>query len=739
MLIAPRVFTNESTAATTTTTLIASQSLSTVEWKYNSSSTATPPVDVWNYSYPTSSGSAWAFACESAFVSWTRAVEASRHAGFTTTVYPTFTSTTSWVIPFADIYTSCNGVFRAHGKARDSSTTTYRTGTTTSYTETVWSISEVGAPPPCFVDRPDCGYLHSSFAIENSSFALFEQSYTSPVYFTSAPVTPHCSLPVSMPPKSTSNCGKCSLWGDHVQLMYWPVTMTGGDVCGNPGTTVTTNYSTSRTAVVDGITMVSPSVYISFNKLWAADFCGRTLGEPISSTVLALPPDQLSSARGDHWSRRPYSFNYADLNGNVSKEAYCQMVRYDWLPCQTVYDDDYEPYLWIPAQVASMRPEWNGCDQGIHGITDPPHALTSQLFLTTPTPVIVTTTDPVAPAPGPTTKVVPETETTRTAKTVHHEETQTGSLHVDDPPQATKSAPKSAHHSNSGHDSKVHHEETQTGSLHADGPPQATQSVPPSAQQDNSGHDDSDRDSSDHNNSDHDNSQQDPPRVTQNPAIQIGHILTDSKDPTSLGNAQKQTQGGGVASAIASVLGLTQQSLPRMKPGAVIGSQTLDSARGTAIDGGATFSVDLSGNLIVGSSTLMPISELRGPLALTAGASGAPYIVLASSVTLTVGGSAKTINGSVYSAGSSGLVVNGSTTIAYATATSVANSAGSHTAAAISASITASPTGVVPKLTGNGSTAEPQGPVSSNAGFYCFHRGAVSRLYLLLSFLFALV
>jgi hypothetical protein len=176
--------------------------------------------------------------------------------------------------------------------------------------------------------------------------------------------------------------------GDHVRLIYWPVTTSGANSCRSNGTTVTPTATEIRTFESLGMTFTSPSVYISFQSLSAWDWgCYTEIGEGISNTIIGLPPQSLSSAVGWHLGRSPVPYNLADLNGYVSSAAYFEMQGYDWGAARdTILDDLYFPTIWMPQEVLTFRPEWKNCDLSIFGINDPPIALTTVADLTSEAP-----------------------------------------------------------------------------------------------------------------------------------------------------------------------------------------------------------------------------------------------------------------------------------------------------------------------------------------------------------------
>jgi hypothetical protein len=372
-------------------------SVTTVTWKYEYSSFGDPKIDL----QPNGRGEEYAFACQSAQVSYSRASSAARSAGSTIISYSTYVSVTTYSSGIADIYTTlCDKLPRAHGSGPVSSVPIYSTTTLSDYSETKYNSQIPSIQPSCNINANDCAPLISSYSSELAAFNQFQSSLTQPFYVTPKPQSPACSPPISVSSGCTTCCGQCTIAGGTVKLLYWPVTVEG-DFCGQR-TTITNNATTTQSLVSNGMTYVSPSVYISFQSLYAFDDCSSEIGRRIEGTILAMQPDKLSSARGNHLApRTPYSLNFADLNVPVpgqyhlstlqcsrarhpyfmeanspTASAYCAQVKYDWIPCDTIYDEGYTSLmLWLPDEVSSMRPEWSTCRKAIWGIYDPPHAL----------------------------------------------------------------------------------------------------------------------------------------------------------------------------------------------------------------------------------------------------------------------------------------------------------------------------------------------------------------------------
>ncbi|KAI9681693.1 MAG: hypothetical protein M1822_007045 [Bathelium mastoideum] len=109
--------------------------------------------------------------------------------------------------------------------------------------------------------------------------------------------------------------------------------------------------------------------------------------------------------------------NYADLNSPVPWGAYLCM-RECGTPhgpnvvnaCPTLYDD-YVPLLAFPTAVNNLQPEWKSCTFQYDGniITDPPYALTPYQVAADPTSSFMPTPTTARPAPPPITSIPAQT------------------------------------------------------------------------------------------------------------------------------------------------------------------------------------------------------------------------------------------------------------------------------------------------------------------------------------------
>ncbi|KAF7198062.1 hypothetical protein HII31_00418 [Pseudocercospora fuligena] len=193
----------------------------------------------------------------------------------------------------------------------------------------------------------------------------------------------------------TLGCGRCAVTGGTVQLIYWPEA-TPTPAAGSGGSPASAAPQPTAPVTVEtlGTTFTSPTLYISYQSLYAENACGTT-GTVISNTILAIPTDQpLSSVYAGtipcdaHF--RPTQvwtgtapFTVQDLPSPAysiySSQPWCQTyVRNHGcgnVTCPTTYA--YKPILVVPTPLLqSMQPAWSSCWGDIRGVYDPPIALT---------------------------------------------------------------------------------------------------------------------------------------------------------------------------------------------------------------------------------------------------------------------------------------------------------------------------------------------------------------------------
>lgn len=147
-------------------------------------------------------------------------------------------------------------------------------------------------------------YLSTYTTTQASNSQVTTMTSIIPFWNPSARLAPGCTL----------GCHSCQINGGTVQLIYWPpASSTWIDgiysaISGDSNETFTT--------VTLGTTLTSPTVYISFDSLYARDSCS-VIGKTYSNEIVAITETaNLSSLYG--WNRRnglgaTASFNFTDL------------------------------------------------------------------------------------------------------------------------------------------------------------------------------------------------------------------------------------------------------------------------------------------------------------------------------------------------------------------------------------------------------------------------------------------
>ncbi|KAF2139201.1 uncharacterized protein K452DRAFT_311131 [Aplosporella prunicola CBS 121167] len=210
-----------------------------------------------------------------------------------------------------------------------------------------------GPTPTCQYNYHGCDLLVSSYNEEEKTRSPTKEAQRAP----------NCVL-------DTSDClipaGRlsCRLDAGHVRLLYWDESKDPSALCTTDTHTTDTHHITSPpptpvepvTTVFEGFTLTSPTVYLSFESLYA-NLC---LGQ-YTKTIIGVPPNSLSSI---HFSNSPrmttLPVTITDFNYPVPASAYTGMVDCwpsDWHglrkdSCATIYDEDYLPHLVLPTDIA---------------------------------------------------------------------------------------------------------------------------------------------------------------------------------------------------------------------------------------------------------------------------------------------------------------------------------------------------------------------------------------------------
>lgn len=667
-------------------------SVRTLTWKYNESSSIDSHVNI----KTSGTGSAYAYACQAATVSWQSANTEFYSTRVVSTI-PTYVSSSLVTQYFWDIWTTdCDSIPHVRGTKATSITSFWNTSTWTNY-DSVSQDEYTGASPTCVIQPTDCASLLKSFKSENSAFSAWSSSsVTPPAIITGSPTSPDCD---------TSQCSatkSCTIQGDEVRLIYWPVTTTGANSCHLHGTTVPSNITGIVTAVALGTTFTSPSAYISFHELSAYNWeCYSTIGKPLSDVIIAVDPKSLSSARGNHLGRSPYSFNLADLNGFVTSAAYFQMQNFDWAAARdTIFDDDYRPTIWLPEAVLSIRPEWSTCDLSIFGVPDPPIALQSAGLLT-----------PEAPHSTSTPTALPAASATYTGPKASVTNTKPHGAGAD--PTKGNGSPQPSTSQNGQTDPSPH---SQGGHTQGNGgdPPRSSagaQSDPSSSSPQAIGDYIASLIGMGHSGSlNSDPNHGDP--ATSDPTSPSGNGGGDPSDPSAASIGSEGVVFASKTTPLSAFLASAQDGngaryglstdASHSSYAMVDGSKVFVSGQATVIDG-HTYSAASNGLIIDATTTIAFAANPTGAdssiqFYTTTDSSGDPIAVV-DGTTLSVSGPAITVNGHTISEGSSGVVIDGSTITGHPSTDEISSLLASHSH---TTSSTADSTAVETRTTSSG-------------------------------------
>lgn len=340
----------------------------------------------------TGSGTSYAMACNSESAIYDTILSYGITPTGDSPYVSTWTNTTHFTAPTTRL---CDGRVRVVGSLTPASI-----GST--LTEGVPTITYSGPAPSCSVQPSDCTWLQKSYLSATSSFMSSLSKYPDAPPGDS-PVMPRCYVPGL----SNKACGECTLHGDSVQLLFFPLsTKTSKDMCAtapassvicpygptyanndtmhgfatqpclyiNTGHPTTTDSGPST--VINSTTFYSNRAYISYNTLYATNSCGR-VGGTYSDGVVTVASSDIYSVSGYHFqmTHAAYPFNYADLIPPVPASAYlCQadcdssgspLADGDVLNgvfggglgfCNTIIDEKYRPRLAVPPQMRAIDP-----------------------------------------------------------------------------------------------------------------------------------------------------------------------------------------------------------------------------------------------------------------------------------------------------------------------------------------------------------------------------------------------
>lgn len=153
--------------------------------------------------------------------------------------------------------------------------------------------------------------------------------------------------------------------GGTVQLFFWP-----------PATVNSTITSTQNpeSTVIEGTTLYSPSVYISFEAVHASNSCFQ-VGRNHTATMISLASAEVSTqihTGGKVKASGAESYgqlDYAHLIGLPPATQYEMQPSCVMFGCPTIYPStSWNPVLLVPTQLRSLDPAWSSCAVGLDGL-----------------------------------------------------------------------------------------------------------------------------------------------------------------------------------------------------------------------------------------------------------------------------------------------------------------------------------------------------------------------------------
>ncbi|CZT14981.1 uncharacterized protein RCC_00900 [Ramularia collo-cygni] len=415
----------------------------------------------------TGSGPEYASACQSAYSSFNSASSAylKAHEYVSTTILALGGTSYSYVDYIANASTLCDG----HPRVTASNYSTLSSGTltyvnpVTGYSTIVGTINSafMQPAPTCSISPSDCDPLWATYL---SSLSARPPQITAPPLQTPPCMNQTQASSYASATEDVYGCGQCTIYGEGVQLVFWPVpTTVSRDMCASEPTASRTHYGPGavisayagksvgnntgtdaslrgyatadgkETIVADGHVFTSGTAYISISSVYAVDRCSKTFGTGVTDAILAMPSESVLSLRysQDHFQQvmttdqiTGYPVNYADFHTPIPWSAWNGQViclnEQDNRWCNVIKENYFRPQLAIPPQITDLSPEFKGCQMWYNGLWDPPLALTERSEVAKPTlPASFTQTkEPASPS---STVVAPTATATTTATALSNE------------------------------------------------------------------------------------------------------------------------------------------------------------------------------------------------------------------------------------------------------------------------------------------------------------------------------
>ncbi|KAK5138428.1 hypothetical protein LTR08_000014 [Meristemomyces frigidus] len=229
-----------------------------------------------------------------------------------------------------------------------------------------------------------------------------------------------------------------------MELIYWPQATATANATANKNASAVSLTASSAQALVTaetlGTTFTSPTLYISYANVYAANGCSN-VGTTISNTIVAIPPNQpLSSVYAgtipcdahfrwtEEWTATA-PFNVSDLYTTpvpysiYSSQPWCATyLRNQGCEGTCPTTAAYKPILVVPEKILQeMEPSWSTCYGDIRGVYDPPIALQPAASVVGPAGITTSAgsvqTQSASPASGPGPSTPSQTAQAATATT----------------------------------------------------------------------------------------------------------------------------------------------------------------------------------------------------------------------------------------------------------------------------------------------------------------------------------
>ncbi|KAB8249501.1 hypothetical protein BDV35DRAFT_136939 [Aspergillus flavus] len=355
-----------------------------------------------NYYYgPTTGPEASAVSCNAEWVEFDGRATGLESLGATSTstIYSTYTTSTGacntqiwgegWDDPHTGpVTTLCDGIPRALGPREYSTTYWPGTGPCSSFiaTETTTTLvyRSPSPTPSCSLNTEECIPIWQTYTSLRDAY--YASITTATPGDTNSPIAPGSCPSTKRNYTEQDPCTNCHFLPGTATLFYWPVTTTNGDLCLQNGSTVpaTATGEGPNTAIVNGNTFVSPSIYVSFTSIYARSnrraHPGGSCGGEYEDVIISVDPKAVSSYRSHVNAKYPtigtaYPFEYDEFQPHEVGNYTMSLIPWEkyqgasQCPFRggnkcTMIRDDYMPWMGIPEGVMTqIDPRWTECDR----------------------------------------------------------------------------------------------------------------------------------------------------------------------------------------------------------------------------------------------------------------------------------------------------------------------------------------------------------------------------------------